>query len=55
MDENKNCKLHTIKILLDSGASASNVSKDVLHDKNKKYKWSIMAGTFTTTFVTEQK
>ena len=57
-DENKNSKLRTIKILLDSGASASIVRKDVLHVhhkilKDKKNKWSTMAGTFNTTFVTE--
>ena len=46
------------QILLDSGASASIVRKDVLHEqqkirKDKKNKWSPMAGTFNTTFVTE--
>jgi len=57
-DENKNSKVRTIKILLDSGASASIVRKDVLHVrhkilKDKKNKWSTMAGTFNTTSVTE--
>ena len=31
MDENKNSKVHTIKILLDSGASISIVRKDILY------------------------
>ena len=31
LDVNKNSKVHTIKILLDSGASASIVCKDVLY------------------------
>ena len=58
MDENKNSKVRTIKILLDSGASASIVRKDVLHVrhkilKDKKNKWSTMAGTYNTTFVAE--
>ena len=57
-DENKNSKVRTIIILLDSGASTSIVRKDVLHVrhkilKDKKNKWSTMAGTFNTTFVTE--
>ena len=34
-DENKNSKLRTIKILLDSGASTSLVRKDVLHKRHK--------------------
>ena len=43
---------------MDSGASASIVRKDVLHVrhkilKDKKNKWSTMAGTFNTSFVTE--
>ena len=52
----KNSKVHTIKILLDSGASASIVHKDLLHiqhRKDKKNIWSTMAGTFNNTFVTE--
>ena len=58
MDENKNSKVRTIKILLDSGASASIVCKDVLYERHRihkdtKNKWSTMAGTFNTTFVTE--
>ena len=58
MDENKNFKVRTIKILLDSGASASIVRKCVLHEhhkihKDKKNKCSTMEGTFNTTFVTE--
>ena len=49
-DENENSKVSTIKILLDSGASASIVRKDVLYVqlkilKDKKNKWSTMAGT----------
>ena len=57
-DENKIFKVRTIKILLDCGASASIVCKDVLHDhhqilKDKNNKWSTMAGTFNTTFVIE--
>ena len=57
-DENRNSKTHTIKILLDSGAGASIVRKGVLYkrhkiNKDKKNKWSTMAGTFITTFVTE--
>ena len=48
--ENKNSKVLTIKILVDSGASASIVQKDVLYKrhkifKDKKNKWSPMAGT----------
>ena len=53
-DENKNSKVRTIKILLNSGAIASIVRKDVLHEchkilQDKKNKWSIMAGMFNTT------
>ena len=53
-----NFKEHTIKILLDSSASASIVGKDVLYErhrilKDKKNKWSTKAVTFNTTFVTE--
>ena len=56
--DNKNSIVQTIKILLDSGASASIVHRDVLYEchrllKDKKNKWSTMAGTFITTFVTE--
>ena len=51
LDENKNSKVRSIKILLDSGAGASIVRKDELHEchqilKDKKNKWSTMAGTF---------
>ena len=58
LDENKNSKVHTIKILSDSGASALIVRKDVLYErhrilKDKKNKWSTMAVTVNTTFVTE--
>ena len=58
MDGNKNSKVHAIKILLDSGAGASIVRKDILYKrhrifKDKKNKWSTMAGNFNTTFVTE--
>ena len=35
-DENKNSKVRTIKILLDSSASASNVRKHVLHKRPKQ-------------------
>ena len=34
-DENKNSKVRTIKVLLDSGASASTVHKDVLYGRHK--------------------
>ena len=58
LDENKNSKVSTFKIFLDSVASASIVSKDVLYEchkilKDKKNKRSTLAGTFNTTFVTE--
>ena len=57
-DENKNSKVCTIKILLDSGASVLIVRKDVLYKrerilKDKKNKLSTMAGTFHTTLITE--
>ena len=57
-DENKNSKARIIKILLDSNASASIVRKDVLYEryrilKDKKTIWSIMVGTFNTTYFTE--
>ena len=35
LDEKKNSKVHTIKILLDNGASASIVRKDVLYKRHK--------------------
>ena len=49
MDKNQNSKEHNIKILLDSGASASIVRKNVFYKrprilKDKKNKWSTMAG-----------
>ena len=58
MDENKNSKVLTIKLLLDSGASSLIIQKDMLYKrhkilKDKKNKWSTMAGTFNTTFVIE--
>ena len=58
LDENKNSKVRTIKISLDSGTNVSIVHKDALHGrhkilKDKKNKWSTMAGTFNTTFATE--
>ena len=58
MDENRNSKVHTIKMLLDSDASESIVRKDVLYKrhktfKDKKNKWSTVTWTFKTTFVTE--
>ena len=57
-DLNKYSKVCIIKILLDSGASASIVCKDVLYQrhkilKDKKNKWSTMAGTFNTTSIKE--
>ena len=57
-DENKNSKVHTIKILYNSGANASIVRKDALYErhkihKDKKNKWSTMALMFNTTSVTE--
>ena len=58
MDENENSKVNTIKKLLDSGAGASIVRKDVLYKrhkilKDKKNKSLTTAGTFNTSFVTE--
>ena len=35
MDENWNSKVCTIKILLDSGAGASIVRKDILHERHR--------------------
>ena len=35
LDKNRNFKAHTIKILLDSGVSASIVHKDVLYKRHK--------------------
>ena len=57
VNKNKNSKVLTIKTLLDSGANASIVRKDIIHKrhkilKDKKNKWSVMAGTFKITFVT---
>ena len=53
-DENENFKVRTITILLDSGASALITHKEILQKrhkilKDKKNKWSNMAGTFITT------
>ena len=58
MDKIKYFKAHTIKILLGSSASASIVRKDVLYKrhrilKDKKNKWSKVAGTFNTISVTK--
>ena len=58
LDQKKNSKVHTINILLESGASESIIRKNVLYKrhkilKDKKNKWSTMAGIFNTTFVTE--
>ena len=58
MDQNRNSKVCTIKISLDNVAIVSITHKDVLYErhnilKDKKNKWSTMAGTFYTTFVTE--
>ena len=36
-DESRNSKVHTIKILLDSGASTSIVHKDVLYKRHRNY------------------
>ena len=60
LEENNDFQVHTIKILLDSGTSASIVRKDVLYKrhrnfKKKKNKWSTMAGNFGTTFIAEIK
>ena len=57
-DENKNSKVRAIKILLDSGTSASIVRKEVLHErhkilKDKKNIWSTKTEMFNTSFVTE--
>ena len=57
-DENRIFKEGTIKILIDSGASASIVRKHVSYRrhnilKDKKNKWSTIVGTFNTTFVPE--
>ena len=38
MDENKNSKVRTIKILLDGGARASIVRKDVFYKRHKIFK-----------------
>ena len=38
LDENKNSKVHTTKILLDSGASASVVPKGVLYKRYEIFK-----------------
>ena len=53
-------KVNTIKILLNSSASASIIHKDSLHQrhqifKDKKNKWLTIAGTFNITFVVELK
>ena len=58
MNENKNFKVCTIKILCDNGASVLIKRKDIIYEhnqilKDKKNKWSTMARTFNTTFVTE--
>ena len=58
LNEIKNFRVSTIKILLDKGTIASIVRKDVLYEHHRflndiKNKWSIMVGTFNTTFVTE--
>ena len=54
LDKNKNSKVRTIKILLDSGTRASIVCKGILYKrdkflKDKKNKWSTMTGTFNIT------
>ena len=58
LDKKNNSEVCTIKILLDSSVSVSIVHKDVLYARHSilidnKNKWSTMAGTFNTTFVTE--
>ena len=55
---NKNSKVRTIRMLLDSSANTSIARKEVLYKRHKilkddENKWSTMAGTFNTTFVTE--
>ena len=55
-NESKNSKVCTIKLLLDSSASASIVCKDVIYKrhrilKDEENKCSTIAGTFNTTFV----
>ena len=57
-DGNKNSNVHTIKILVHNNASVLIARKGVLYKrhkilKDKKNKWSTMAGTFNTTLVTE--
>ena len=54
----KKSKVCTVKILLDSGASASNELNEILHErykilKDKNIKWSNMTGILNTTFVRE--
>ena len=58
-DENKNSKVCTIRLLLDSCAIVLIILKDVLYKhhkivKVKENKWSTMAGTLNTTFVQKQ-
>ena len=45
-DENKDSKVQTIETLLDSGASASIVHKDMKYEHHRRNKWSTMAGIF---------
>ena len=53
-DDNKNSKVPTMKIFLDSNASASTVRKDVLKKrlKDRNSKWSTMTATSNTTLLT---
>ena len=43
MDKNKNSKVGTIKILLNSGASASIVCKDILYGRHRILKDNYMS------------
>ena len=57
-DENNNVKVHTIKILLDSSASASIVRREVQHKLHKilnkiKNKLSTTVETFNSTLLTD--
>ena len=56
LDKNKNSKARTIKMLLDSGASASIIHIErhlIMYDK--KNKWSTMVRNFNKTFVMKLK
>ena len=60
MDENHNSKVHSIKILLVSGASVSIARRDFLHKRHRtlkaeKNRWCTMVGFFDITSATELK